>query len=289
MYIIGLTGNIATGKSTVAKMLEGLGAYVIDADELAHEVMRAGTAVNRRIVARFGQVCMPDGEIDRRELGALVFSDPKALGDLEEMIHPVVLKETARRLQACSKGVGVVEAIKLLETDLCKLCDAIWAVTSHREQQVERLVRTRGLTKEQALLRIDAQSPVADKVARADLVIDNSGELRETRAQVLRAWNAIPGVIAEPADQPMGDFDSKGRAETMKVVSARHRAVSAQHRAFLAQHPRLVTWLILALGMVLLFLWAAKGRGLLPGQTLFLVLACIGLAGLCTWIIGWES
>jgi len=279
MYVIGLTGNIATGKSTVAKMLGDLGAYVIDADKLAHQVMRAGTIVNRRVAARFGaEVCTPDGEINRKRLGALVFSDADALSDLDHIVHPAVIAETVRRLNVCSQTVCVIEAIKLLEADMHELCDVIWVVTSSRAQQIERLVRTRGLTVEQAELRIDAQPSVAEKVARADVVIDNSGELTETREQVLRAWNAI----AETADQPRDDSDPKGRAETMKAVSARHRAV-------FAQHPRLATWGVLSLGMVVLFLWAAQGRGLLLGQTLFLVLACIALAGLCAWIIGWES
>jgi len=226
MYVIGLTGNIATGKSTVAKMLGDLGAYVIDADKLAHQVMRAGTIVNRRVAARFGaEVCTPDGEINRKRLGALVFSDADALSDLDHIVHPAVIAETVRRLNVCSQTVCVIEAIKLLEADMHELCDVIWVVTSSRAQQIERLVRTRGLTVEQAELRIDAQPSVAEKVARADVVIDNSGELTETREQVLRAWNAI----AETADQPRDDHLGRpfvGDGRSILVGRSRSRSVA---------------------------------------------------------------
>ena len=193
MYDIGLTGNIAAGKSTVAGMLGRLGAYVLDGDALAHWAMRAGTPVQRRIVMRFGpQALGADGEVDRDRLGALVFTDPAALRDLEQIVHPAVIEETVRRLSASEKPVGVIEAIKLLEAGMRQYCNAIWVVTATHPAQVERLVRTRGLTTAQAETRIAAQPPEGGKVAQADVVIDNSGSLRETRSQVMRAWEAIP-------------------------------------------------------------------------------------------------
>ncbi|NLG50357.1 MAG: dephospho-CoA kinase [Chloroflexi bacterium] len=195
MYVIGLTGNIATGKSTVADMLARLGACVLDADKLAHQVMRPGTETYRRIVGRFGEAILkPGGEIDRPALGAIVFADPAALRDLDGIVHPAVVEESLRWLQACDRPVAVIEAIKLLEANMHRYCDAVWVVTSSREQQVNRLVTTRSLTTEQAEQRIDAQPDPQEKIARADVVIDNSGSLDATRAQVLRAWNAIPGV-----------------------------------------------------------------------------------------------
>ncbi len=195
VYVIGLTGNVATGKSTVAAMLDHLGAEVIDADLLAHDVMRAGTAVHRGIVERFGPgVLAPDGEIDRRALGGIVFRDPEALGDLERLVHPAVVEETLRILAETRRAVAVVEAIKLLEANMHRHCDAIWVVTSPRRLQLERMVRTRGLTPAQAALRIDAQPPQEEKVARADMVIDNARHLAVTWRQVLRGWNAIPGA-----------------------------------------------------------------------------------------------
>jgi Dephospho-CoA kinase (EC 2.7.1.24) len=129
-YIIGLTGNIATGKSTVARMLRDLGATVIDADRVAHEVMRAGTPVHRAVVETFGpQVLRPDGEIDRARLGAVVFSDPQALAQLEAIVHPAVLEEVARRIAAAPTPVVVVEAIKLIESGMAEAFDALWVTT----------------------------------------------------------------------------------------------------------------------------------------------------------------
>jgi dephospho-CoA kinase len=203
MYVIGLTGNIATGKSTIAEMLSRLGACVIDADKLAHEAMRADTEVNQHIVARFGiEVRSASGDIDRARLAALVFSDAQALQELERIVHPAVVDETLRRLRACDKPVAVVEAIKLLEAHMQRYCQAIWVVTSSRTQQIERLVRTRSYDVAQAELRIDAQPPAEEKVARADVVIDNGRSLEETWRQVLRAWNAIPNIPRYPDDTP---------------------------------------------------------------------------------------
>lgn len=199
MIVIGLTGNIACGKSTVAKMLEALGAYVIDADHLAHEAMRPGTVVHRAIVARFGEdILMEDGQINRRRLGGIVFRDAAALAELERIVHPVVVAETLRLLAACDRPVAVVEAIKLLEAQMHRHCDAVWVVTCSREQQMARLMAYRHLSAEEAEVRIAAQPPQEEKVARADVIIDNSGTLEETWQQVVCAWNALPGAPPAP-------------------------------------------------------------------------------------------
>ena len=193
MHVIGLTGNIATGKSTVAEMLRRMGALVIDADKLAHRVMGAGTDVHRRILQRFGRDLLgPDGEIDRARLGGIVFADPGALRDLERIVHPRVVEKTLRLLRAAPEAVGVVEAIKLIEADMHRYCDAVWVVTSSREQQMQRLKGSRYLTCAEAALRIDTQPPVAAKLAMADEVIDNSEDLEDTWEQVRRAWRRIP-------------------------------------------------------------------------------------------------
>jgi dephospho-CoA kinase len=197
MYIIGLTGNIATGKSTVARILQNLGAEVIDADRLVHSLMEPGTEVWHAIRQAFGpEVIGPDGAIDRRRLGAIVFADPAALARLEAIVHPAVGRAILRRLeewrsQPQPPRVVVIEAIKLLESSLAKLCDAVWIVVAPREVQIERLVRTRGLTPEEAALRIDAQPPVEPKLARADVVIHNDGSLDHLRCQVEEAWRRI--------------------------------------------------------------------------------------------------
>jgi len=292
-YVIGLTGNIATGKSTVAAMLGDLGACLIDADELAHWAMRAGSQVNRRIVQRFGsQALDPNGEIDRAWLGALVFSDPGALRDLEVIVHPVVIEETLRRISACEQPVVVVEAIKLLEAEMDRHCDAVWVVTSSRRQQIERLVRTRHLTAAQAELRVDAQPPAQHKVARADVVIDNDGELTETWGQVAGAWNAIPGAPKASEERAW----RKHRRRRGRMKRQRRSRMKRQERetpvsklrAFCGDHPRLTSWIALSVGMVALLLWGAWNKGLTAGQLAGIALATICLAGACAWIIGWE-
>lgn len=191
--VIGLTGNIGTGKSTVLAMLRALGADVIDADRVAHEVMRPGAAAYQGIVDAFGpDILAPDGAIDRIKLGARVFREAAALQRLEAIVHPAVFAAIQALLAASQAPVVVIEAIKLLEAGLSvTLCDTVWVVTATHEQQVERLMRTRGLSQPEAEMRIQAQPPQEEKVKRADRVIDNRGTLAETAAQVEAAWQAL--------------------------------------------------------------------------------------------------
>lgn len=190
--VIGLTGNIGTGKSTVRQMLAELGAAVIDADQLAHEVIVPGTLGWQQVVDAFGpEVVAADGTIDRARLAAIVFSDPMALARLEAIIHPLVIQETDRRIRAIGRGVVVIEAIKLVESGMHRDCDALWVVTARPEQQLERLMHQRGMSAAEVQRRMAAQPPQSEKVALADVVIDNSGTLEETRAQVEAAWRAL--------------------------------------------------------------------------------------------------
>jgi dephospho-CoA kinase len=196
-YLIGLTGNIGTGKSTVAALLRELGAEVIDADRVAHELMEPGTPEWEQIVSRFGSdVLGLDRQIDRRALGAHVFADPAALRDLERILHPSVRPRIRQRFAAATAAVVVVEAIKLLEAGLYLECDAVWVVTAARATQVRRLMATRGLSEADAALRVDGQPPAAEKAARADVIIDNNGDLAATREQVLAAWREIEASTA---------------------------------------------------------------------------------------------
>lgn len=191
-YRIGLTGNIATGKSTVGRMLAQLGAEVIDADRIAHAVIAPGGAAYDDVVAAFGaDILAPDGTIDRGKLGDVVFSDAEALAQLERLVHPPVIAEVRRRIAASGTPVVAVEAIKLLESGVADDYNAIWVTTCPETVQVTRLTKSRRLTREEALRRIHAQPPQAEKVARADVVIDTSGSLDATRAQVIVAWEAI--------------------------------------------------------------------------------------------------
>ncbi|HEU4326963.1 MAG TPA: dephospho-CoA kinase [Roseiflexaceae bacterium] len=197
LYLIGLTGNIACGKSTVLALLAQRGAAVIDADRVTHELQQPGQPVYTRIVETFGSEILvaPNGPIDRRRLGAIVFTDPARLRQLEQIVHPAVratitawLEQQAAAVPPGARQVAVIDAIKLLEAGWKQVCDAIWVVTCPPEQQEARLVATRGMTPEEARTRIAAQPPQAEKVTLADVVIDNGGTLEQTHAQVEAAW-----------------------------------------------------------------------------------------------------
>ncbi|GIV85918.1 MAG: dephospho-CoA kinase [Candidatus Roseilinea sp.] len=190
--LIGLTGNIATGKSTVARMLRELGAVVIDADQVAREVVRPGQPALDQIVRAFGSgVLLPNGELDRPKMARLVFGDADRLKQLEAIIHPAVREAMWRAIRAQpDDAVVVIEVIKLFESGWARECDQVWVTHCPPEMQVARLVSDRGLSLTEARMRIEAQNPQADKLARADVVIDTSGSLEDTRRQVETAWMA---------------------------------------------------------------------------------------------------
>ena len=191
-YLIGLTGNIACGKSTVLRQLRELGAFVIDADAMIHLILRKDGPAYWPVVSEFGpDIVGEDGEIDRRALGEIVFTDPERLKKLEEIEHPIVRRMIDNEIAEAPRPVVVLDAIKLIEAGWADKSDAVWVVTCRRDQQIKRLMSTRGYSRQEALTRINAQSPQADKVARADTVIDNSGTLKQTREQVEAAWNAF--------------------------------------------------------------------------------------------------
>jgi dephospho-CoA kinase len=190
--LIGLTGNISMGKSTVAQMLADLGAETIDADQVTREVMRAGMPVHAAIVEAFGPgVLAADGEIDRRRLGSIVFADPAALARLEAIVHPATIEAVNRRVAASAARVIVIEAIKLIEAGMADSCDSLWVTVCRPEQQIERMMVARDLTRGEAQQRVQAQPPQEEKVARADVVIDTSGTLAQTRERVQEAWKRL--------------------------------------------------------------------------------------------------
>ena len=195
LYLIGLTGNIACGKSAVLKMMAARGAFTIDADEVVHDLMKPGGTIYGPVVEAFGPTILSsDGQIDRRKLGAIVFADRQQLHRLEEISHPHVRVEITRLISETTARVVVVDAIKLLENNLDEAMDEVWVVTCSPELQIERLMGRNNFSKEEAQLRINAQPHQAVKVARADVVIDNDGSLSQTEQQVEAAWQelAIP-------------------------------------------------------------------------------------------------
>jgi dephospho-CoA kinase len=189
-YLIGLTGNLASGKSTVRRMLEQLGAAGIDADRLAHAAMRRGSPAWGAIVDTFGTgILHYNGNIDRQKLGARVFADGGALQQLESILHPAVgelIKATLREIKA---DVAVIEAVKLVEAGMDQWCDALWVVISASEVQVARVSRDRQMRPEDARARLAAQGSQDEKLKRANVVIDNSHDLDTTWLQVQNAWN----------------------------------------------------------------------------------------------------
>ena len=190
-FIIGLTGNIGSGKSTILNMLRHLGAYGIDADELTKKAYRL-ESTSGQIKARFGDVIMDSrGEIDRKALAQIVFNDQKALADLEAIIHPQVTRITHALIQTANLPVIVIEAIKLLESDLAALCDSIWVADADATAISGRLQKQRGMSESQIMERLANQSPPADKKGKANTIIENSGSRAETWGQVSRAWQKM--------------------------------------------------------------------------------------------------
>lgn len=190
--VVGLTGNIATGKSAVMQLAAERGARTIDADKVVHEVLATDQAVKDGIRTAFGDgVFDSDGNLIRSELGKVVFADTEALRRLEALVHPAVRQEITRQVQASDATITVVEAILLLEGSLHTLCDQIWVTTCSAETQLHRLMTYRNMPEEAARQRIEAQSPQADKIARADVVIDTDGDMDATIAQFEDAWQMI--------------------------------------------------------------------------------------------------
>jgi len=215
-YAIGLTGNIATGKSVVRKMLEHLGAYSIDADALAHRAMAKGAPAYQPIVDFFGKWILGENqEIDRIKLGQVVFSAPEAMQKLEEITHPFVEQAVDLLAKRSKHEVIVIEAIKLLEGNLASYCDSIWVADAPESLRKSRLMKKRGLSGADAHQRIHAQSPQRDKVDTADIVIDNSSSFEELWKQVVANWEKITPGSKEDATSEIvrevksGDFAVK--------------------------------------------------------------------------------
>jgi dephospho-CoA kinase len=191
MLLVGLTGGIGSGKSTVARLLGDRGAVVFDADVLGRDAVAPGTPGQRAVVERFGAgVLAPGGELDREALAETVFADPAARRDLEAIVHPEVRRLFA---EGCERyrdtdTVVVFGAPLLVETGMHSAFDVLVVVSAPLETQLHRLLRDRGMSEEQAHARIDAQAPLAEKVAVADVVIENDGSMDDLERRVDEVW-----------------------------------------------------------------------------------------------------
>ncbi|MEQ8237185.1 MAG: dephospho-CoA kinase [Syntrophomonadaceae bacterium] len=198
MKIIGLTGGIASGKSTVSKFLAELGAIIIDGDETAHRLMEPNQPIWEDVVNVFGrEVLNTDSTIDRIKLGAIVFNDQEKLQVLNQIAHPRIIAEIQNELQQLRHtqpdSVLVLDIPLLFEGRMDRLCDQVWVVWVPREIQIERLMERNWLSREEAIKRIDAQMSLDAKARLADIVIDNSGTMDETMIQVVGYYGAIAG------------------------------------------------------------------------------------------------
>lgn len=190
-YVIGLTGNIACGKTAVGQMLLELGAErYIDADALVHRLYEPGQTIASRVEQVFGpSVMTADGSVDRKALGTIVFQDAEAMKRLESIVHPAVGEALLAELVLASPtGIVIIDAVKLLEGNTGALCQSKWLVICSEEQELARLMARNHMGVEEAQARIYAQPPVAPKLALVDEVIDNQGTFAETRQQVILAF-----------------------------------------------------------------------------------------------------
>jgi dephospho-CoA kinase len=191
VLLVGLTGGIGAGKSTVARMLEARGAVVFDADVLAREAVEPGTPGHAAVIERFGaDVLAPGGALDREALASIVFADPAARRDLEAIVHPEVRRRFAEGTEAYrdTDRVVVFSAPLLVETGMHTAFDVLVVVSATPDMQIERLMRDRGMSEEAVRSRIDAQATPEARAEAADVVIDNEGSVEELEAQVDRVW-----------------------------------------------------------------------------------------------------
>lgn len=195
MYIIGLTGGIASGKSAVSGILSSLGAYIIDTDIIAREIVKPGETAWQEIVACFGKgILLPDDNIDRNLLGKIVFENIEARTQLEKITHRRIKEKVVAAIKTARKqkcDIAVLDVPLLLEAGWQELADAVWVVYVTKPTQLTRLIKRNGLSPKQGKIRIKAQMDLEEKLLHADVVIDNNGDLDNTRQQVLAAWQRV--------------------------------------------------------------------------------------------------
>ena len=198
MQVIGLTGGIATGKSTVSAILKKAGAKIIDADRIAREVVKKGLPAYREIVENFGEtVLLSNGEINRSVLGDLIFNDPRKKQLLNRIVHPHVRRETNRRLKDMENSspdtIAVLDIPLLFEAEMHKDLSEVIVVYAPEHIQIKRLMKRDNISEADAVARVRSQMPIEEKKNRATIVIDNSGTMQDTRKRTLEIFKTLKG------------------------------------------------------------------------------------------------
>jgi len=195
MKVIGLTGGIGSGKSTVSRFLAELGAVILDADKVGHEAFKPGTELWREVVAAFGrQILTPNGDINREKMGEIVFGNPESLARLNQIMHPrmyEIVKAQLEKFRGRGVKVVVLEAPLLIEAGWTSLVDEVWVTVAAEATVLSRLQEQEGLSREQSLARIHSQLSSEERIRQADVVINTDCDLDELRARVGELWRGL--------------------------------------------------------------------------------------------------
>ena len=230
--IIGLTGGIATGKSTAAEYLEKKGARIIDADQISHKISQKGEKGWQLVVEEFGEAILKEnGEFDREKLGEIVFSDPVKRKKLESILHPLIISEMKEQAHHYLENDEIVifMAPLLYEAGLARFCDQVWVISSSKDNQLKRLAERNGFKREEALKRIESQMSLEEKEARADTIIENDSKIEDLKSKLDLNWKRVlKGVDAKLIRIALIAHDEK--KEDMIKFAKKHREVLSQMR-----------------------------------------------------------
>jgi dephospho-CoA kinase len=193
MKVIGITGGIACGKSTVTNQLKNRGLYIVDADEIAHKVMQPNQPAFNEVVKMFGEWILKDGVIDRKVLGKIIFENPEQRQILDSIVHPFIKREMSEEIYYAKSDVVILDVPLLIEKGWHIYCDVVWVIYVDKETQIERLMKRNNFTKEEAISRIESQMPLTEKLRYAKVVIDNNGSLEDTIDQVNKEISKVLG------------------------------------------------------------------------------------------------